>query len=121
MWKRKEVAFDFYNVLLACSDVLVCRCRMQASLIPFAVELRDKDVAVEHLGPGQGAAIEVWVAYQNSRDFSGGTDRANTLHELDGCKAATVPDDYASLGEEEDGGLTDAYGRIELDPNDPRV
>lgn len=51
MWEGEEVAIDLDNVLLACSDVRVRRCRIQTALKPLPVELGNEDAAVEHLGP----------------------------------------------------------------------
>lgn len=121
MWEAEKVVIDFDNVLLACSEVWVGRCRMQASLKPMAVELGNEDAAVEHFGPSEACTEKVGMADKDGGNLPSGTERADTLHEVNRGETVTVPYNDTGLGEEEDGGLADAYGRVKLDANDTSV
>ena len=120
-WDRENIVLDLDKVLSACRDIGVRRVAVQATLIPVAVELGDEDFAVEHLGPCQACRIEVWMRNGDRVDFAGRASCTNTLHEFDRGKAATVPDDGTSLGEQHDRRLADSERRVELDSQNASI
>ena len=73
----------FNDVVLTCGKVGVRMGRVETTLVPGAIELGNEDIAIEHFGPSEAGAEKVWVRNEDGGDFTGATELANVLNELD--------------------------------------